>query len=249
MCCRLYMKGRFFMQQSFEDQLVEHLPQIRKIIYKISGDQRVVDDLSQECCLRIIEKEKLWSGSKFKQWANAVTRNLTIDLLIRKKKREKTSDLIDEKEDPKSCDKQRQLELEDEVNKILKHYDELPSRQREMVNLYYHQNKSVTEIAKELGVSQPAVSIQLSRALKKLKGQQQFKLSGKKIIMVMSLIFCVSVVGISFFGDNIRGLFVDSSSRLQGDNTTKSNDGKDSGTADREKTLDKAESEKGLGNY
>ena len=70
---------------------------------------------------------------------------------------------------------------------------------------------------------------------KKCKGQ-----GATEYVIILVLVAIGSIAVITFFGDNIRGLFVDSSSRLQGDTTTKSNQGKDTGAQEREK---------GLGNY
>ena len=49
-------------EEQITPYLVDHLPKIRSLIYRISRDQGVVDDITQECCARIIEKEKLYKG-------------------------------------------------------------------------------------------------------------------------------------------------------------------------------------------
>ena len=70
-------------QTLLKDNLEEYLPRIRRIVQAIARDEGVVDDITQECCVRIIEKEKLWREKprKINQWINALTRNLTIDFL------------------------------------------------------------------------------------------------------------------------------------------------------------------------
>lgn len=70
------------------NNLVDHLPHIRKIVQRISKSGKDIDDITQECCARIIEKEELWSGNKktLLQWMNAVTRNMVFEKLRLKKK-------------------------------------------------------------------------------------------------------------------------------------------------------------------
>ena len=68
---------------------------------------------------------------------------------------------------------------------------------------------------------------------KKRKGQ-----GATEYVIILVLVAIGSIAVIGFFGDNIRGLFVDSSSRLQGDTSTRSNDGASTGSGDRQKGLD-----------
>ena len=68
---------------------------------------------------------------------------------------------------------------------------------------------------------------------RKTKGQ-----GATDYVLILVLVAIGSIAVITFFGDNIRGLFVDSSARLQGDTETKSNDGAGTGATDRVKGLD-----------
>jgi len=78
------------MDTVVRENLVDHLPKIRGIIYKITLNEDVIDDVTQEVCVRIIEKEKLWSRntSTLKQWMNTITRNV-VRRKISKQSREK----------------------------------------------------------------------------------------------------------------------------------------------------------------
>jgi len=62
------------MSKYLIDNLDKHQRQIRNIVYRVAKEEGVVDDITQECCLKIIERKHLWDGnrSKLVQWINAV---------------------------------------------------------------------------------------------------------------------------------------------------------------------------------
>ena len=45
--------------QALKKEFVAHLPKIRRIVSSIAKRESVVDDITQEVCIRIIEKENL----------------------------------------------------------------------------------------------------------------------------------------------------------------------------------------------
>lgn len=51
---------------------------------------------------------------------------------------------------------------------IARHAHRLTRRQLEVVELYYYEDRSMTQIAKQLNISQPAVSCCLARARRSL---------------------------------------------------------------------------------
>ena len=75
-----------------QETLVENLPELKKKVRHVLGDSSMVDDVTQECCIKIIQSENVWSGdeSKLVGWMNAITRNTTIDVLNKKIRDRKT---------------------------------------------------------------------------------------------------------------------------------------------------------------
>ena len=58
-----------------ENSLVDHLPYIRRVVGKVAKNCDVVDDLSQEVCVRILlVKEKLWNKNtdQLSTWMNSI---------------------------------------------------------------------------------------------------------------------------------------------------------------------------------
>ena len=144
------------------DQLPEHLDAIRAVVAKISRDVNLVDDLSQECCARVIEKEALWDKNRgsLRVWLHAIARNLTLDFL-KKRKREKEA-FIHFYEDAITPPKQIS---EEEIRWVLIQFRNLPQPLKEVLYLKYYENMNTVSIAKKLGVSQQAVSKRIQKAI------------------------------------------------------------------------------------
>ncbi len=148
------------------DQLPEHLDAIRAVVSKISRDVNLIDDLSQDCCARVIEKEALWDKNRgsLKVWLNAIARNLTLDFL-KKRKREKEV-FAHFYEDTVPPPKQIS---EEEIRWVLIQFQNLPQPLKEVLHLKYYENLSTVSIAKKLGISQQAVSKRIQKAISILR--------------------------------------------------------------------------------
>ena len=57
--------------KTVREGLVSQMPQLRRVVGRIAKNQGVVDDLVQDCCTRIIEKEDMWNGNQ-----NTLKKNL-----------------------------------------------------------------------------------------------------------------------------------------------------------------------------
>jgi len=152
-------------KQTFEDSLVDQVPYIRRIVRRIAKNSDVVDDISQEVCVRIIEKEKLWNKNtnQLSHWMNAVARNLTIDYLSKKKL--PTSVMPDDL----YMNLEQKTFSEEQIKWVLQQFSSLSKRHRKILNMRYYQKMKVTDIASTLNISQPAASQQLAQALKVLR--------------------------------------------------------------------------------
>ena len=146
--------------------LVDYLPQIRRVVGKIAKYEDIVDDVSQEVCVRVIEKEKLWSQqeNKLNSWINTITRNLTISYISRKK--EKT---LEGKEDGLPCPDDEQLFSEEQIKWVVKHFFTLSEKQRQVLHMRYYRNMTTIQIGKELKTTQQTASYHINSALKDLR--------------------------------------------------------------------------------
>ena len=81
--------------------LNEYLPRMRRVIQRIAKDEYLVDDIMQECCIRIIQKENLCRNEgKVNAWINTAVRNLTLDHMSRKRWERSRSERLPEDPPP-----------------------------------------------------------------------------------------------------------------------------------------------------
>jgi len=155
--------------QVLRDGLVDYLPQIRRVISKIARHGDVVDDISQEVCVRVIEKEELWKQERnnLNSWINAIARNLTINYIAKKKELplEEREDYLLYPEDETFSEKQ--------IEWVITQFQTLSQKQQQILNMKYYRGMTVTQIGKELGVTQPAISQHVTLALKILRKKAQ----------------------------------------------------------------------------
>jgi len=151
--------------QALQEKFVDHLPKIRRIVSRIAKNEGIVDDITQEAFVRIIEKENLWNKkpNQFLQWMNTVTRNLTKDYL--KKKKERSLEGTEE------CLLFPEVGgfSEEQIEWVVKQFCSLSEKQRQVLNMRYYQNMTVTQIGKELGITQQTASHHINMALKTLR--------------------------------------------------------------------------------
>ena len=153
------------MKRRFDQSLVDHLPYIRRVVSKVAKNSGVIDDISQEACVRIIEKEKLWdngAGQLF-SWMNMVARNLTINQMSKKKEQ-----LLGGKEDAFPHTEFREFS-EEQVEWVIKQFSSLPQKQKKILDMKYNQDLTLTQIGKELGITRQSVSHHINMALKTLR--------------------------------------------------------------------------------
>jgi RNA polymerase sigma factor (sigma-70 family) len=143
------------------------LERIRREVRRLAPAGEV-DDLAQEACVRVIEKEGLWRAERggFAPWAGAVARNLTRGALARagreRAARAERAALL-------SAEGQRDELSEERIAFVLEQFARLPEEARQVLAWRYLDGRTVTDIARELGVSQPAVSQRIARALAELR--------------------------------------------------------------------------------
>lgn len=141
---------------------------IRREVRRLAPAQDV-DDLAQEACVRVIEKEGLWREERggFTTWAGTVARNLVRGRLQR-------SALEGEARRTRAeLDSAAELDAlsEERIAWVLEQFRHLPEDARRVLTWRYLDGRSVADIAEELGVSSSAVSQRIARALSELRAR------------------------------------------------------------------------------
>ncbi len=144
-----------------------HLPRIRNLVARIGPERGLVDDITQECCVRIIEKEHLWrERGKARAWMNAIARNLTFRRIDqRSRERARTESLAEESEQAPG----EGAFSEDRVHWVLEQFASLSGKQKEVLKMRYFDGLTNGEIAARMGVAEATVSTHHTRALETLR--------------------------------------------------------------------------------
>lgn len=125
----------------------------------VSGENySLIDDIYQEVWIKVMKKLPTHYEEKyrFKYWLSVVTRNHTKSVL---KKKEKLD--LQEYDSP-----YENLELFEALDYCI---SQLSSEERKLIEQRYWKKKKLKEIAKEMGLSQGAVSIRIKKITERLK--------------------------------------------------------------------------------
>lgn len=156
------------------DRIAGHLPRIRSVVQKVAGGRRDLDDISQECCVRIIEKERLWSGREgtLAAWIAAVSRNVAFRHLGRRHRRESRTVPLDEERTitPEPSPDAPDVS-EDQIRWILDQFARLPATQREVLHMRYYKGMRTIDIAETLGIAPQSVSERVTNGIRTLQRQ------------------------------------------------------------------------------
>ena len=138
--------------------LENHLPQIRRVVQRVARNEGLVDDIVQECCVHLIQKEHLCTNQNtVKQWLNTVIRNVTIKKMTKKtKEQSRQSPLTVDQPTPEPLSEKFS---ETHIAWVLRQFPTLPPMQQKVLKLRYIENMKTTEIAKQLNIAQSTVAL------------------------------------------------------------------------------------------
>ena len=149
-------------EKAFRELLNRHQSKIYSYIYSMVGNQEVANDIFQETFTKVITKmdETYNEQGKWIAWVMRIAHNATIDYL-RKKKRfvdvnsndDPDYDFYERLPDDELEDAQLTIEKGEAMGSLMKHINELPKEQREVVMLRHYYEMSFKEIAELTDVS------------------------------------------------------------------------------------------------
>lgn len=155
-------------QPSFEQLISENEAKIQNLIYGMTGDYHLAQDLTQEAFLKAFQARQTFTGqSKFSTWLYRIAVNVTIDhqrkSCVRK---ENPSEEIEPKgsqgavgQDPdQTCQKRAIKDI------LFKSIAQLPDQQREVFTLREINGCSTKEVADILNISLELVKWRLHKA-------------------------------------------------------------------------------------
>lgn len=149
-----------------------HLSVFRYAMVLCAGDQPEAEDLTAEAFLRAWEKRRQFTGDPGAAlgWVIAIARNAWIDR-CRHQKAHPAEVLLDEDLAGDDGDIEAALANTQQVEQVLAALRQLSFRQRDIFTLRYVLGWRVNAIAGRLGLAENTVSVDLRRALQKIRVQ------------------------------------------------------------------------------
>ena len=175
-------------------------------IYSSLNNPMDAEDILQNCYLTIIEKiADLKEPESFEKWFNTIIANK-----IKDHKKKKAPIFLDEseynalsnshEENPELIPHEN-LERTDNIEAIRNLINELSDKNRQAIEMFYFKNKSISEIAKELNVSENAVKARLHNGRNEIK--KKAKINAKKILITILVFILLAIITVfSVSGSN-----------------------------------------------
>lgn len=156
--------------RAFRELSDAHLPAIVTYANRLLRNASEAEDVAQETFLRAWQKaDRYRPEAKVSTWLHAIARNLSLDRL-RKRDRREHYELDDERDAAPLSDRpSRLLERKATAQSVADALDQLPERQRSAILLSHEQGMSNPEIAHVLECSVEAVESLLKRGRNALR--------------------------------------------------------------------------------
>ncbi len=162
-------------QEAFDQLYDRHSDMVLGLIYKITGERRLSEDLLQETFWRIWEKANTFDADKgkFTTWMYSIARRQAIDSHRRRQARPQLSYGQDAQQQierlPSSVNVPEKVQKIGEATEIRAALEELPAEQREVIEMAYFEGKTRREIAAETDTPLGTVHTRARLALLRLR--------------------------------------------------------------------------------
>lgn len=156
---------------SFRDDILPLKDKLYRLALRITFDSAEAEDIVQDTMIKVWDKRDEWENiDSIEAFCLTVARNLAID---RSQKMEaQHSELTPETTQmPDALTPDRQLEHDEQFGLIHRLMDELPEKQRSIMQLRDVEEKSYKEIAEILQLTEEQVKVNLFRARQRIKAK------------------------------------------------------------------------------
>ncbi len=149
-------------------QLYEfHFNFVYSIAWHYLRDRDKAFDVTQDTFIQVSKKIKQLENVKhFKSWISTISRNLSISQLRKRKSNRNIT--LEEYSIYMISDVDNSI-LEERITKLNLVIETLGTAERELINRKYYLRKKISEIARELEISESAVKMRLQRVKDKIK--------------------------------------------------------------------------------
>ena len=148
---------------SFESQLAELLPRLRRFAHGLSRNPADADDLTQATLERALKAKDQWQpGTRLDSWAYRIMRNLWVDT-ARSRARKGAREAPEEEGLNVGADPRAAMDASVDLRRIMAAMARLPAEQREIVALILVEGFGYREVSEMLGLPIGTVSSRLVR--------------------------------------------------------------------------------------
>ena len=149
--------------QSFERELIELLPRLRRFAHALSRNGVDADDLTQLTVERALRSKGQWQpGTRLDSWTCRIMRNLWIDTARARTRKEKVEAPAEDAEQVGE-DPRESMHAAIELKRMMSAMEQLPDEQREVVALILIEGFGYREAAEMLDLPIGTVSSRLVR--------------------------------------------------------------------------------------
>ena len=155
------------------DHLLTRVQQrVREWARKFTDDADSADDVAQDVLIGLERRIRNFRGdSRFSTWLFTVTRNVA---LSRRRKEQRRAAIVDRRLvglDDETSGRPHDLDAELLGDLVLRYFDALPRRQRQIFEFSDIRGWTPAEIAKELGMEQTTVRVHLFKARQTIRAR------------------------------------------------------------------------------
>src|SRR5438445_12272857 len=148
---------------SFEDQLGALLPRLRRFAHALSGKPADADDLTQAAIERALRSKAQWqAGTRLDSWLYRIMRNLWIDT-VRVRSRKEKFEAPPEEAERVGEDPRESMDASLDLKRTMAAMERLPDEQREVVALILVEGFGYREVSEMLDLPIGTVSSRLVR--------------------------------------------------------------------------------------
>src|SRR5688572_17029946 len=149
--------------ETFESELTQLLPRLRRFAHTLSRNGADADDLTQASIERALRSREQWqAGTRLDSWLYKIMRNLWIDTVRSRGRREK-HEAPPEAAEAIGHDPRDGIEAGIDLRRVMATMERLPDEQREVVSLILIEGFGYRETAELLDLPIGTVSSRLVR--------------------------------------------------------------------------------------
>ena len=149
--------------ETFENELTQLLPRLRRFAHTLSRNGADADDLTQATIERALRSREQWQpGTRLDSWLYRIMRNLWIDTARAQTRRER-HEAPEEEAQSVGEDPRESIEASLELKRAMGAMERLPDEQREVVALILIEGFGYREVSEMLDLPIGTVSSRLVR--------------------------------------------------------------------------------------